>query len=155
MKKIKTHSCWNQHAQKKIQNTKNPFSGLINSGSTKSPTYYFFLTPVANKVVRRWYSLHGRLRPPSELFLFVIEAKMFFNLEKVLGKCSCFFTALGRRNGWVLRRWKRKLSACFILWIFFLLLSTGHYTPLDNRVNQARFHRYQELKALILNYFEF
>ena len=145
--------------KKKIQNTKNSFSGLSNPGSTKSSIAcdshllivinedYLFLTPIpiADEAIRRWYSLRGRLGPPSELILFVIEAKIFFNLEKVSGKCSCFFTALRRRKWcWVLLSWKRKLSAGLILWRLFWLLSIGYYTPLDNRVNQARFLIHQE-----------
>ena len=129
MKKIKTHSCWNQHAQKKIQNTKNPFSGLINPGSTKSSTYYLFLTPVADEVVCRCYSLHGRLGPPSELILFVIEAKLCFNLEMVLGKCSRFFTTLGRRKWLGVASMKEKAKCrLYFVKIFFTFVHWSLHT---------------------------
>ena len=49
-----------------------------------------FLTPIpiAAEAIHRRYSLRGRLGPPLELISFIIEAKLSFNLDKVLGKRS-------------------------------------------------------------------
>ena len=65
--------------------------------------------PVAAEAIHRRYSLRGSLGPPLELISFITEAKLSFNLDKVLGKRSCFLTALESRNWcWILLMWKIK-----------------------------------------------